>query len=105
MKIKYQKKFVEKGLMRIEPLSFNISQINKFFSALLTVKETFNYVPREILEFLEFSSSGKEKGRSSIFARPSDFIDDYMVKMEEMLQNLSVIGEEAFMPGNQEDIV
>ena len=62
-------------------------------------------MPREILEFLEFSSSSKERGRSIVFSRPSDFIDDYMVKMEDQLQNLSWFGEQAFMPGNQEDSI
>jgi hypothetical protein len=66
---------------------------------LLTTKGSFTYVPREILEFLEFSSSNNEK-RSHVFSRPSDFIDDYMVKMEDQLRQQNILNEEAFMPGN-----
>ena len=66
------------------PEGLGIKEVDEFFQALLTNRGKFNYVCREILEFLDFATSLKER-RSIVFSRPSEFIDDYMVKMEENL--------------------
>jgi hypothetical protein len=66
---------------------------------LATKGRRFNYVCREILEFLDFGSADKER-RSSVFSRPSDFIDDFMVKMEDQLMHQDILFEEAFIPGS-----
>jgi len=64
----------------------------------------FNYVCREVLEFLELGqrpnpSLGQSDGSTQ------DFIDEYMLVMDSKAQRQNVILGDAFIPGDSEDII
>jgi hypothetical protein len=75
------------------PQNLNTRQIDLFFQSLLRTKGHFNYVCREILEFLEFGSGSAKDSRSAVFSRPSDFVDDYMLKMEDLLNQHTIFDD------------
>lgn len=73
----------------------------------------FSYICREILVFLDLDKQGSERsesfgGRTSKLMPISEgenFVDFFMEQMDVKVSNMHYITEEAFIPGNYEDIV
>jgi len=97
---------------------FNLNNINSkeafkkgidiFFTGLLQEAESysrsFNYVCREILEFLEYGKEDYEITDESSTPQ-QNFISDYMKQMDIKFARQNVILSDAFIPGDYEDIV
>ena len=137
--LKYQKRFIDRGLLqmsalpaedKLNPRDIKSKEafkraIDMFFACLLSdrssVTDKFNYVCREVLEFLEYGGpsadaqiglswekvdladlSGEGVPKST---DRGDFIEDYMKQMEIKATRYHFKSGDALIPGDSEDIV
>lgn len=138
--LKYQKRFIDRGLLQLSALpsedKLNLRDIKSkeafkrsidvFFACLLSDRSSatdkFNYVCREVLEFLEYGGPSAEAaiglswekvgledlGTGSGVPRSAeraDFVEDYMKQMEIKATRYNFKSGDALIPGDSEDIV